>query len=277
MRGSTRVFGLAVVALLACTLAAAAEDKFQGCSDDDQISLFPSYSSAPAPALFALMKGWRFVHCNRDDIAALSTVAVAIFTAVLGAFTISLALSTKRAADAAKQSSDAALAIELPLIRVWAPMLLNMDQPIPASGPYAGADVTLLPGEFSTVSEFSIINHGRTNAIVDRLMVGWDFSLELPRTPRYRSIRDYPNGEVLTQRSRQLEPERFTIECPKAIEEALINKTKAFRFFVSVIYSDFMGQRHHANFCWQWGCPEGVGNHHFFVDDDVPAAYISKG
>jgi hypothetical protein len=51
---------------------------------------------------------WRkigtFIHENKDDINALATVVIAIFTTVLGVFTISLSKSTRIAADTSREA-----------------------------------------------------------------------------------------------------------------------------------------------------------------------------
>jgi hypothetical protein len=149
---------------------------------------------------------------------------------------------------------------------------------MPPTGILGGTAVTLIPAEFNTVFRFKIANFGRTIAIVDGLKLGWDFNLKLPQTPDYKKSTEYPNGVVLTSGGNEqtIEPARFTINCPRMVQDELINNTKVFRLFISVIYSDFMSQQHHADFCWQWGCPEGVGDHHFFQDADVPTAYNAR-
>ncbi len=43
-----------------------------------------------------------WVHSNRDDINAFSTITIAAFTVILAVFTVSLASSTRRSADLAK-------------------------------------------------------------------------------------------------------------------------------------------------------------------------------
>jgi hypothetical protein len=63
-----------------------------------------------------------FIHTYRDDINAVSTIFIAVFTAVLGIFTVNLARSTRIAANAAR---DAITHVERPLLIVRTEVVPN--------------------------------------------------------------------------------------------------------------------------------------------------------
>ena len=134
-----------------------------------------------------------------------------------------------------------------------------------------------MPGRFNTIGSIGITNRGRTVAFIESIGVGWDFAAVLPSAPYYKAFSDYIHGVLMPKDlERSVDLPRLTIECNKECESDLICKTKVFRVFVTIIYIDFMDNRHHTNMCWEWGCPEGVGEHHFFPVTNVPAIYYSK-
>jgi uncharacterized membrane-anchored protein len=68
-----------------------------------------------------LTRSAHLIDTYHDDVNAVSTIIIALFTAVLGVFTIRLAKSTRIAADAAKLNAEALMTAEgahlYPIIR----------------------------------------------------------------------------------------------------------------------------------------------------------------
>jgi hypothetical protein len=81
----------------------------QGC--EDQENTYRPEKSQSVTIIIVREVGC-FIHKNRDDIAATSTLTIAIFTIVLVIFTVRLARATKIAALAAKDSADILPALE---------------------------------------------------------------------------------------------------------------------------------------------------------------------
>jgi hypothetical protein len=77
-----------------------------------------------------------FIHDNRDEITASSTVIIAFFTAILGVYTVRLAKSTRIAAIAAKDSAnvakDSLVIATRPRISIPAPALCEANERIAA-------------------------------------------------------------------------------------------------------------------------------------------------
>ena len=222
----------------------------------------------------------------------------AVFTIVLGLSTIGLWIATKRlsafaaqqandmktsleiakeSADAAALSAKAAIGVELPVIRADGPELLDLDKPMPESGPYAGAHVELIPGKYSAVPDIEFRNEGRTQAFLLRVRIGWEVNERLPRVPEFRMAKEFGPGEsIFSQSTIRIDCPYHTIQMDQDQINSLIEKRRRFWFFVSIEYEDFIGVKHDARFCWRWGCPDGVGVHFFFNDADVPRSYFQK-
>jgi hypothetical protein len=117
-----------------------------------------------------------FIHTYRDDINAVSTIAIAAFTALLGIFTISLAGSTRIAADAAKDAADAAVATDrarLYTIEGADNFIQIMNFIASYSGPIDGAHITITPA-----INISFKNYGKTPGTIQEVCHGLKFSRE---------------------------------------------------------------------------------------------------
>lgn len=219
----------------------------------------------------------------------LTTDPVAFFTAVLAAFTIVLGGSTillwwetrkggeinRRMAAAAELSARAAIGIELPIIRAFSPDLNAVDAPVPPIGPVASTPLTLSPSAFCYVPEIKFQNFGRTNAFVDSLRIGWEVCRNMYREPLYR-FTIVPRGLPIClpgEPAEGMETPSHTIVLTKDQVDAIDAREVFLWFFVEYRYADFLGSDHVARFCWQWACPEGVGDHYLAAVGNPPEGY----
>jgi hypothetical protein len=235
-------------------------ESFWQITETDPVATFTGTLALFTLAL-VIISGVQIYFLNRSDKTARLTAEAAGLSAI-----------------AAKKSADAAVAIELPIIRARAPLLTIVSSQVPREGPaLPGVVATLMPENFNTVSSVKVINRGRTVAMLSSICVGWDFRPVLPDIPSYTEIADYTNGVILPQEFEgDITLPRLTIECDRECQDNLVNKTRIFRFFISILFTDFMDNAHHTNFCWEWGCPDGVGEHHFSPVVNVPPLYYSK-
>jgi hypothetical protein len=116
-----------------------------------------------------------FIHTYKDEITALSTLVIAIFTTILGCFTISVARSTRIAAGAADLSARAAVAIELPIIRIE-PVGFGFGNSQEGDKPRI---------HFVAVNDLIFSNLGRTKAFPIEVQCGWFVGDKLPDRPTY--------------------------------------------------------------------------------------------
>jgi hypothetical protein len=138
--------------------------------------LFLIVGSLPAaggpPHGFGLSSITEFVHNNRDDINAYSTIVIAIFTAVLGVFTVSLAGSTRLAAQAAER---ALVDLERPWLFIVGATVIRFDP---------GYVAAPIPNNWRV--KLHIKNIGRAPAAVDEIIYRIERKDVLPTYPVYK-------------------------------------------------------------------------------------------
>jgi hypothetical protein len=206
-----------------------------------------------------------FIHENREDINAVSTIFIAAFTIILGLFTISLAGSTRIAANAAALSARAAVAIELPILAAEvSDFHFSSVQEQNANGVLEHFDCCF-------AHYLRIANGGRTKARPTQVEGGWHFGDELPPTPHYTFTKHLTLDAILDPEDD--EPMRVRISDyhfktgPDAYNAIRYAKSKLW-FFCRITYQDFMRERHEIGFCWRRH--EGAGDG-FFVEERTPA------
>ncbi len=207
-----------------------------------------------------------FVHENRDDINAFSTVVIAAFTIILGLFTISLAGSTRTAANAAALGTKAAIALELPLIRAN----------VGALG-YGGDAQNELGEKHNNCSVNKLIfyNHGRTNATLIEVQIGLTIGHKLPKKPIYLHKKMFPPYIALKADAVSFEEailHQYDFDAPSGLYDLLRTKKTILWFYCNLIYLDFMDDRHEAGFCWKQYEFFGMGE----LRPDATPAYNRK-
>ena len=205
-----------------------------------------------------------FVHDNRDDINAVSTLFIAAFTIILGLFTISLAGSTRIAAKAAALGTKAAIALELPLIRANAAKLGTGDVQT-ATG--ANRNVC-------SVNQLFFYNHGRTKASLIEVQIGLTIGDRLPKEPVYLHKKPFPPNVVLEEPNGVVEAvlHQYDFDAPPDLYDRLRNRTTNLWFYCNLVYLDFMDIRREAGFCWKQYETSGTG----VLRPDATPAYNRK-
>jgi hypothetical protein len=269
---------------------------FQGCMHEGaQAAASQSFEESIRKLPRTLRLQYRcsaaFFHRNAQAIVALFMIVLAVSTIALWFSTRALwragerqievarqsAEAALRAAEAAELNAKAAIGIELPVLRVEAPALLDVDAPASATGPCGGTVADLLSGRPSSVQRIAIRNHGRTPAFPAHVKVGWYVGRQLPLFPAYTHERAlHRQAAIDGEEGTHLELPPHKIEMDQATIESLGRKQVEFWYFVSVGYRDFMDQPREARFCWRWARPDGVGAHYLTSDGNFPAEYDRK-
>lgn len=231
-----------------------------------------------------------FVDTNSDAIIAVFTVVLTFSTIGLWAQTKRLAegaenqaADTKRSleiaettANATKLSADAALALELPLLRIAMPELLQTSGPRTDEA-VGGMVMTGPPGEHLAIPGLDIRNDGRTHAFPEVIYSGFHVGADLPDHPPYRFVQLQETGDIirsnddatviLRKPAIALDPEQ---------RAAIAAKDQFLWFFVQIWYADFMDEIHHHGFCWYWGQMDNVGAWGFLKARTPPYVYIER-
>jgi hypothetical protein len=166
----------AIPVMLVWSLPTQDEQKQREISDNKTQEKEGSYHEGAAMRVRIIIRETaRYIHENRDDIAAVSTTVIAIFTIVLGVFTINLAGSTRITAEAARKAAqtaeDALTKVERPYIFVIGVERFGIDQ-------------------FNkTVVKFKAANYGKTPAVIEGVRGGVSVSK--------RGIPDLPTSTEL--------------------------------------------------------------------------------
>jgi hypothetical protein len=126
-------------------------------------------STMGATFKFGSVEVGEFIHSYHDEINALSTVVIAIFTCILGIFTVSLSRSTRIAADAAALNAQAVMDAEgahlYPIIKKS-----NLKDAFQSAILYPSMpDVDSLPAPFA---EYVFKNYGKSPAFIESVMHG---------------------------------------------------------------------------------------------------------
>jgi hypothetical protein len=178
-----------------------------------------------------------FIHENRDDINAVSTIFIAAFTIILGLFTISLARSTRIAANAAKEAADAVSAVERArfFIVVEEHNLSHLVRTFQNVG-------RLTPGENISI-KFCFKNYGKTPGILKERIIGSVIADELPDSlPLLLSIKDFPEtmiGSADETKSDWFSP--YTIPTTPEIG-AIARNSIRFWLYGRLYYDDVFGE-----------------------------------
>jgi hypothetical protein len=203
-------------------------------------------SFVPAPLLIRCT-GY-FVKHNESAITAVSTVIIAIFTIILGVFTVSLARSTRIAANAADLSARAAIGVKLPIIRIKPDSLSHED------GRRDGQDY-----EEVTVHHVILLNLGATKAFPTEILYGWTVGDQLPKEPSYRTSETFLPNFILEPDPQVTPKKRLTLGMPlEKGQWAKICGGNQLWFYCTLLYDDFMEEKHSHGFCWCWA-NTGVG------------------
>ncbi len=213
-----------------------AADRKQPCRPIPRLTL--SWVPIRTRACVALHKNLRFFDAYRDDLNALSTLLVALFTFTLWRTTKGLfkagerqiTLIEKNAVEQARQTEEslriaginaeaglvsanaanrhaiAAVGAELPILRVILPYLMSLPKPIPLVGPYATLD-------------------------------------------------------------------SFTISLNDTDVDAINTGTAILRIFSRIEYTDFMDEVWIIRAAWKWGSPEGLTDRCLLRDQQAPREY----
>jgi len=245
----------------------------------------------------------RFIDRYHDTLNAVSTLAVAIFTATLWRTTKGLfdagerqirliegnakvqdavtreslriaginAEAALKAAEAAERQTHAAINSDVPVIYVSPPDLESIDTPVPPSGPYSSVLVQHFPCIYSTFSSIIVKNLGRNIAFVQVIDIGWCIG-NYPEIPTYFSttwtdVIIEAEGEFVFALS------SFTISISDDDVTALRNQMTNLRLFCRIEYEDFMGDTWIVMTSWIFDRPDGVGLYHFNRDNQAPKHY----
>jgi hypothetical protein len=174
---------------------------------------------------------------------------VALFTAVLAVSTIALWQSnekmwavTKIAADAADRSARASISLQLPIIRI-APDKLGHGET--KMGRHIIEEVS--------VANVVISNLGATKAFPTELLYGWVIGDTLPDEPRYTWIDRFPVNLILEANPNITPFKRLNGAAPIQPDDwTKICAGNYLWFFCSLLYEDFMAEKHSHGFCWRW-------------------------
>jgi hypothetical protein len=196
-----------------------------------------------------------FIHVNRDDINAVSTIVIAIFTTVLGIFTISLARSTHIAAEAAKLNAEALMAAEgahlCPIIKSHD--LNDVFKPTVWYGESLDDNKILVSPTISYVFK----NYGKSPAILQQVQHGIKFFAK-QTTLRSMHQEDVAIEAIgANEESQPIQCEMLGESINNQKAKAVINYSGTLLFFGMAIFQDFFGRRFQCN--WEFECrPTGA-------------------
>jgi hypothetical protein len=221
---------------------------------------------------------------HKDQIDALSTLLIAVFTVVLAASTVFLWLATRRvaratvvAADAANLTARAAVGLELPIVRAVGPELFDLNEPIADEGPYvAGNEDGPAPGPYNVISTITFRNDGRTPAFPMRVGIAHTLSKTLPAVPVYSLIMDVPTDQIIPNNTSLDIDVQYQMAFSQAASAAIAAETTHLWLYCYLTYADFLDDTHEIRFCWRWGRPDKTGIFYFTNECDAPAAYRRK-
>jgi hypothetical protein len=232
-------------------------------SETEQQTASPK-NSCPTSIGFEITKIRASIHNNRDDITAVSTFAIAVFTIILGVFTVRLAKSNRIAANAADLNARAAIAIELPIIQIAADKV-----------GFGTATENDRRFDYFWVSELIFSNLGRTKAFPIEIQCGWTEGGSLPKVPRYTYTKQFQIGVIFepnTPNPSQFNYTDLLFESDLGFYNRVREKKVRLWFYCSLVYLDFMQSRHEAGFCWERIESFGAG----ILSPDSTPAYNRK-
>lgn len=207
-----------------------------------------------------------FIHAYHEEVNALSTVAIAIFTAILGIFTINLSNSTRIAAEAAKLNADAVVRVELPFLALRRAFLICAGQAVPIGSP--------LPPEFEATIAFT--NWGRSNAEIIKGCIERSVTDKLPPTPDYKNVAPYAPGIAVGNRADIPLDVSCKIKLTPAEIAEIDTGQKKLWVFGFIGFKDFLGDPHESAFCLKWSPHPQNRPGGFVYADDTPPAYIRR-
>ncbi len=135
------------------------------------------------------------------DPAAFFTAVLAFLTLVLAAVAVIqiyflnksdqtarvTAEAALKSANVAERQVKAAIGAELPVLRVYAPELFQVDKPVPKTGGFGSISQNgPYLAQYSAFASVEIMNQGRTSASVSEILIGWCVG-SYPSQPVYRS------------------------------------------------------------------------------------------
>ena len=238
-----------------CVFSVANSSTYQTCIQlAGQDVSNPSGADSP-PRTVAARSAFRcagdFVEQNGAlAITALSTVVIAIFTAILGSFAISLARSHRWRRSPRNLSARTALALELPILRASAGQLGYGYKQDEASRQH-----------HVTVGVLVLSNLGKTKAFPSEVQIGCTIGHRLRRTPVYRYAKPFPINAIIEpgQSNFEVSLSEFEFDAPPDIYNLLRARSTDLWFYCNVVYYDFMQTRRQAGFCWKRQELTGMG------------------
>ncbi|GAA0888304.1 hypothetical protein [Rhodanobacter soli] len=183
------------------------------------------------------------------------------------------------AAQAAELNARAAIGIELPVIRAVPPdQLLATSELIGEEEPYSGWVDDGPPSKYSAVSAIEFSNDGRTPAFLTRLSVGWAICKELPASPMYWRSDRLSHAAVIVPGGTFRTGLDYGIELSDDELTATRQDEAWLWFYGALEYSDFLGDKRQARFCWRFANrnPEGRKFYYFASDGDPPEKYTQR-
>jgi hypothetical protein len=191
-----------------------------------------------------------FIHQNRDDIIAVSTLVVAIFTGTLWWVTWGMVriakdqqIDTKLALEVAKQSADAAtksanavLGVELPRFTVSRIYLNKIEEDI---------RVAIQDG----FPIFYFVNEGRTSAEVIAESVDWEVCEILPAEPMYGRASMARLGTIIQPGEEYITKRRHGVALALSEVDAVVTNKSRLWVYGRIVYRDFIGNIKHKRFC----------------------------
>ena len=217
----------------------------------------------------------RLVDAWHDDLTAIATTVIAIFTTILGIFPVNLARSTGIAANAALKQATAAIGVELPiLVPVDIALLQNVN--VSAQKHVVGYPTA------SSIFRLRLTNLGRTAAELTSQGVEWRVVKQLPEIPVYST--DFPFTPGFFCTPDQLNPLQilsFPISLQPAEVRHISENTKSLWVYGRIIFKDFLGERHEQRWCakWQGYAPQPDGSLAaigFVYDSTTPPEYKKR-
>lgn len=176
----------------------------------------------------------KFLDCHNGTVAALATVAIAVFTILLWRSTHKMWGATKQAAEAAQKSADALYATEGPYIHTDAHLKsVNRD-----------GDVVTLE------TDFSVGNYGRTPAIHNLIEMLHNFEPTIPPGPHQDVFtRSWSTGIINKDKSlKDTTPIFVKGEDWNGVETR--EPTKRLFLLIRVDYQDVFGNGDVKDFWW---------------------------
>lgn len=190
-------------------------------------------------AAFILLQIREALHSIEGIITALATIAIAMFTWTLWQSSEKMWEVTKLNADAADRSARAAIALQSPIIRIE-----------PEGVGFEDGRIKEIAYEECLVDGVMLSNLGPTQAFPIEILYGFAVGEVLPEKPIYRYIGKFPPNFILNAEPRR---QRLDLGFPlETGQRAKILGGNYLWFFCTLIYDDFMGERHAHGFCWRW-------------------------